>query len=92
MTSFLRKRLINVIVGFEFKNPIYRSTCTDTKSLPQNQFPMDVTEEENQAEGVNTSIALLNDVWRTEVNAPEILNYNSYLVDSIRDLLSKQQV
>jgi hypothetical protein len=53
---------------------------------------MDVVGNENQAEGVNTSIALLNDVWRSEANAPEILNYNSYLVDSIRELLSKQQV
>ena len=37
-------------------------------------------------------IVILNNMWRTEANSPEILPYNERLVDAIREVLESQQV
>jgi hypothetical protein len=40
---------------------------------------------------INDSLSQLNDAWRTEANAPEILPYKEELVDEIRKQLEDQQ-
>ena len=51
--------------------------------------------EEDNTNGeieVNSSVTNLLNLWRTETNSPEILQYDHELVNSIKDLLRDQQV
>ena len=41
---------------------------------------------------VNLRIVELQDLWRTEANAPEILTYNEALVSDILQIIKDQQV
>lgn len=41
---------------------------------------------------VNASVEELHNSWRTELNAPEILPYKEDLVESMHNLLKRQEV
>jgi hypothetical protein len=48
--------------------------------------------EEDDGPVVNKKILELMNCWRTEVHAPEILQYQSSLVDQLKEKLFIQQV
>lgn len=49
----------------------------------------DDTQEDYQ---LNEDIIFLNNIWRSECNAPEILPYCEEVVERVKDSLTNQQV
>jgi hypothetical protein len=41
---------------------------------------------------LNPSVSILLNLWRSEVHAPELLQFQSELIDEIKGQLTKQQV
>lgn len=52
---------------------------------------MNVLEYEDTSE-INTRVAELQGLWRTEANSPELLTYNEAVVNEIRQMIKEQQV
>jgi len=56
-----------------------------------NFMEFSLNSDDDSDSNINRSISSLNDLWRTEVHAPEILPYREELVEEIRILLVNQE-